>query len=53
VVVLQEAKKDFFFAKTAEQKKDIEERSKKQFAQMLKELEKFLSQFKKAKVSSI
>ena len=44
VVVLQEAKKDFFFAKKAEQKKDIEERSKKQFAQMLKELENIKNQ---------
>ncbi len=39
VVVLQEAKKDFFFAKKAEQKKDIEERSKKQFTQLMKEIE--------------
>lgn len=39
VVVLQEAKKDFFIAKTKEQKNAIEERAKKQFAQMLKEVE--------------
>lgn len=52
VLVLQEAKKDFFFAKTAEQKKDIEDRAKKQFAQMMKEVENlknaapFLQSFK-------
>lgn len=39
VVVLQEAKKDYFFAKNAKQKKDIEERSKRQFAQLMKEIE--------------
>ena len=39
VVVLQEAKKDFFLATTKEQKSDIEERAKKQFTQLLKELE--------------
>ncbi len=39
VVVLQEAKKDYFIAKTKEQKTDIEERAKKQFAQLLKEIE--------------
>lgn len=39
VLVLQEAKKDFFFAKTNEQKKDIEERAQKQFTQMMKEVE--------------
>lgn len=52
VQVLQEAKKDYFFAKTAEQKKDIEERAKKQFVQMMKEVENlkvaapFLQSFK-------
>ncbi|MBC7429535.1 MAG: hypothetical protein H7336_13035 [Bacteriovorax sp.] len=39
VIVLQEAKKDYFFAKTKEQKADIEERAKKQFVQMMKEVE--------------
>lgn len=39
VIVLQEAKKDFFLAKTKAQKADIEERAQKQFVQMLKEVE--------------
>ncbi|MBC7712747.1 MAG: hypothetical protein H7177_05385 [Rhizobacter sp.] len=41
VIVLQEAKKDYFFAKTKEQKADIEDRAKKQFLQMMKEVETF------------
>lgn len=39
VAVLQEAKKDLFLAKTKEQKADIEARAKKQFTQMMKEVE--------------
>lgn len=39
VTVLQEAKKDYFFAKKADQKKDIEERATKQFAQLMREVE--------------
>ncbi|MBY0414218.1 MAG: hypothetical protein K2Q18_08635, partial [Bdellovibrionales bacterium] len=39
VTVLQEAKKDFFLSKTKAQKVDIEERAKKQFTQMMKEVE--------------
>ncbi len=39
VQILQEAKKDHFLAKKASQKKDIEERAQKQFAQMMKEVE--------------
>lgn len=39
MTVLQEAKKDFFFAKTKEKKSDIEDRAKKQFTQMMKEVE--------------
>lgn len=44
VVVLQEAKKDYFIAKTKNQKVDIESRSKKQFAQMLKEIENLVTE---------
>jgi hypothetical protein len=39
VTVLQEAKKDFFLAKKKSAKYDIEERAKKQFTQMMKEVE--------------
>lgn len=39
VTVLQEAKKDMFLAKTKKQKSDIEERAKKQFTQLMKEVE--------------
>jgi hypothetical protein len=39
VVVLQEAKKDYFFAKTKKQKNNIEERAQKQFSQLMKEVE--------------
>lgn len=39
VQILQEAKKDFFFAKNKERKKDIEEHAKKQFVQVMKEIE--------------
>lgn len=44
VAVLQEAKKDLFLAKTKEQKADIEERAKKQFTQMMKEVENLRTQ---------
>lgn len=44
VQVLQEAKKDYFFAKKKDQKEDIEERAKKQFAQLMKEVELFRGQ---------
>lgn len=44
VAVLQEAKKDLFLAKTKEQKTDIEDRAKKQFAQMMKEVENLKTQ---------
>lgn len=44
VAVLQEAKKDLFLAKTKEQKNDIEERAKKQFTQMMKEVENLRTQ---------
>jgi hypothetical protein len=39
VVVLQEAKKDYFFAKTKKQKDSIKERAQKQFSQLIKEVE--------------
>lgn len=39
VDLLLEAKKDYFLAKNKEAKEDIEEKSKKQFAQMMKEVE--------------
>jgi polyhydroxyalkanoate synthesis regulator phasin len=39
VSLLQEAKKDYFLANTKEAKADIEEKSKKQFSQMMKEVE--------------
>jgi hypothetical protein len=44
VAVLQEAKKDMFLAKTKEQKADIEERAKKQFTQLMKEVENLKTQ---------
>jgi hypothetical protein len=44
VAVLQEAKQDLFLAKTKEQKMDIEERAKKQFTQMMKEVENLKNQ---------
>lgn len=44
VAVLQEAKKDLFLAKTFDQKTDIEERAKKQFTQMMKEVENLKTQ---------
>ena len=44
VAVLQEAKKDLFLAKTKEQKADIEARAKKQFTQMMKEVESLKTQ---------
>jgi hypothetical protein len=39
VALLQEAKKDFFLAKKKGQKADIESRAKKQFIQLMKEIE--------------
>lgn len=44
VQVLQEAKKDYFFAKKKSKKEDIEERASKQFAQLMKEVELFRNQ---------
>lgn len=44
VAVLQEAKKDMFLAKTKEQRADIEERAKKQFTQLMKEVENLKTQ---------
>lgn len=44
VAVLQEAKKDMFLAKTKEQKADIQERAKKQFTQLMKEVENLKNQ---------
>lgn len=41
IELLQEAKKDFFLAKTKAKKDDIEEKAEKQFSQMMKEVEKF------------
>ena len=39
VVLLQEAKKDYFFAKNKKDKDSVMEKSEKQFAQMMKEVE--------------
>lgn len=44
VVLLQEAKRDYFFAKKKSVKDDVEERAQKQFAQMMKEVETLRNQ---------
>jgi hypothetical protein len=44
VIVLQEAKKDYFFAKNKKQKANIEERAQKQFLQLMKEVEALRNQ---------
>ena len=44
VAVLQDAKKDMFLAKTKTQKADIEVRAKKQFTQLMKEVENLKTQ---------
>lgn len=44
VTLLQEAKKDYFFARKKSQKKNIEEKASKQFQQLLKEVNLFKDQ---------